>query len=346
MKITSKNSKDLTKILTLEVVAADYEAARKKNLAQMQRRADIPGFRKGKVPASMIEKFYGQTALGDAINSVVGEALQNYVNDKKLNLIGEPLPVDEKVDTEWKAGNDFTFHFELAEQPVVKIELAKTDEIPFYNITVSAEDKKNLAKAYKAQQEASAKAAEEAAKENPEAQAPQLLSDEEIDKKVAEQLSAEYKDAAQFRFDKDARDFCVEKAAIALPEKFLRKWLIVANEGKLTEEQIDKDFDGFLKDYRWQLVMGELAKQYEVKIEEKDLTEEAKNFARYQYAMYGLPAPTDEMLEGFVKSILQDQSQLQRLAENCENRKVIAAVKEHITVKSKKISSEKFRELK
>ncbi len=342
MKITSKKSKDLTKIITLNVEAADYEAARKKNLAQMQRRADIPGFRKGHVPASMIEKFYGQTALGDAINAVVGEALQKYVTDQKLNLIGEPLPVDEKIDIEWKAGNDFSFSFELAEQPVVSLELGKDDKLPYYTITVSADDKKNLAKSYMAQQEARAKAAEE----NPDTPAPELLSEEEINKKVAEQLSSEYKEAAQFRFEKDVRDYCVEKAAIALPEKFLRRWLLVANEGKLTEEQIDKDFEGFLKDYRWQLLLGELTKKYEVKIEEKDITEEAKNFARYQYAMYGLPAPADEMLEGFVKSILQDQDQIQRIAENCQNRKVIAAVKEQITVESKRISSEKFRALK
>lgn len=330
-----KNTKELTQTLTVNVAAEDYMASRKKKIADIQRRAEIPGFRKGKVPASLIEKMYGESVLGDAVNTVVGEALQNYVNEKKLNLIGEPLPTEKQPEIEWVNGNDFSFTFELAETPEVKLELGKDDEVVLYTITVSEAEKTKLVEAYKAQQE-------NALKENPEA--PQTPEDE-LAKQVAEQLKSEYKQAAEFRFEKEVRDYCVAKANLSLPEKFLRRWLIVANEGKFTEEQIDKDFEGFLTDYRWQLVMAELTKAYEIKIEEKDLTEEAMNFARYQYAMYGIANPPADALEGFAKNILQDQNNLQRMAENVQLRKVIAEIKDRITVKSKKISSDKFREL-
>lgn len=330
MKITSKKVDDLNQVLTVNVAADDYVAARKRKLAELQRKAEVPGFRKGKVPASMIEKWYGESALGDAVNNVVGEALQNYLQEKKLEIIGEPLPSEEKVDQEWKAGNDFTFKFDIAVNPKVELALAKTDEITLYNITVTEAEKKKLADVYKKQQEGAEKP----------------MSDEDIAKMVSDQLAYEYQQAAEFRLEKDIRDFCVKKSGIAVPEKFLRRWLIAANEGKFTEEQIDKDFEGFLADYRWQLVMAELTKQYKIKVEDADLKEEAKNFAKYQYSMYGIATPPEDALESFAKNILQDQSNLQRLFENVQARKVIAAIKEKVTVKSKKISAEKFKELK
>lgn len=341
MKITSKKVDDLNQVLTLTVAAEDYEQARKKKLSDLQKKADVPGFRKGKVPASMIEKWYGEAALGEAVNTVVGKALQDYVADKKLNIIGEPLPVEQKTEQEWKAGNDFKFQFDIALSPVVTLELSKSDEIPYYNINVTETEKKKLIEGYKKQQEMTAAAAKEQGQEAPEA-----MSDEDLAKQVDEQLKSDYKSAAEFRFDKDVKDFCIEKSGIQVPEKFLRRWLIVANEGKFTEEDIDKDFAGFILDYKWQLIMAELTKKYEIKLDEKDITEEAKNFARYQYSMYGIMNAPEDALESFAKNILQDQNNMQRIVENVQSKKVIAAIKEQITVKSKKISADKFRELK
>ncbi len=341
MKITSKKVDDLSQILTMTVAAADYEQARKKKLAEVSKKVEMPGFRKGHVPASLIEKMYGESALGEAVNTVVGEALQKYVADKKLNIIGEPLPVEEKLDQEWKAGNDFKFQFELGLNPEIALELDKKDEVVYYNINVTETEKKKLIEGYKKQQEMTAAAAKEQGQE-----APAAMSDEDLAKQVDAQLKEDYKSAAEFRFEKEVKDFCVAKAGVQVPEKFLRRWLIVANEGKFTEEDIDKDFAGFIADYKWQLVMAELTKKFGIKLEEKDLTEEAKNWARYQYSMYGIMNAPEDALENFAKNILQDQNNIQRIVENCQSKKVIAAIKEQITVKSKKISADKFRELK
>lgn len=342
MKITSKKVDDLNLVLTVNVEAADYEPARKKKLNELQKKAQVPGFRQGKVPASLIEKWYGESALGESVNTVVGEALQKHITDKKLNIIGEPLPTEKQAEQEWVKGNDFVFKFDVALTPEIKLELDKKDEIVMYNVNLTEAEKKKMVSAYKKQQEEAAKAAAEAGNE-----APAAMTDEELMAQVEQQMGYEYTQAAQFRFEKEVRDFCVAKAGgVAVPEKFLRRWLIVANEGKFTEEQIDKDFEGFLADYRWQLVMAELTKQFGVKIEEADLTEEAKNFARYQYAMYGIANVPEDALEGFAKNILQDQGNLQRIVENVQAKKVIEGVKERVTVKSKKISAEKFRELK
>lgn len=340
MKISSEKIDDLNQVLTVNVAAEDYAEARRKKLAEFQRKAEVPGFRKGKVPASLIEKWYGESVLGDAVNKVVGDAIQNYIETEKLNVIGEPLPVEDQTEQDWKAGNDFEFKFDMALSPEVKLEFDKKDEVPFYNINVTEAEKKKLVDGFKKQQEAAEKAAKDENREAPQAQ-----SDEELAKMAAEQLSNDYKQAAEYRFQRDVKDYCINKAAVTLPEKFLRRWLIAVNQGKYTEEQIDKDFEGFLADYRWQLVMTELTKKFGIKIEEADLKEEALNFARYQYAMYGLGNVPEEMLEDFSKKILQDESYVQRMVENIQFRKVIAEIKDNITVKPKKISAEKFREL-
>jgi len=326
MNVTSKKVDDLNLVLTVKVEAADYDPARKKKLKDMQRRAEVPGFRKGHVPASLVEKWYGNTALGDAVNEVVSQALQEYVENEKLNIIGEPLPSSDKLDQEWVAGNDFSFDFDVALTPTVDFEIDKTDELPMYSITVTEAEKKKLVEAFKKQNE--------------------NADEEYLTKQVAEQLKSEYKQAAEYRLEKDIRDYCVKKAALEVPDKFLRRWLIAANDGKYTVEQIDKDFDAFLDDYRWQLVMGFLTKKYSIQVTEADLKEEAELFAKYQYAMYGISNIPEEALQKMVDSILQDSSNLQRMGENVQARKVIAAVKENLTVKSKKISADKFRELK
>lgn len=341
MKITSTKIDDLNQVLTLEVAAEDYAQARKKKLAELQKNANLPGFRKGHVPASMIEKFYGESVLGDTINNVVAKALQDYIQENNLNIIGEPLPCEEKIEQEWKNGNDFTFKFDMALTPEVSLELTEKDKIPYYNITVSDEDKTKLMEGYKKQQELSAKAAEENGEE-----AQPAMADEELEKLVNEQLENDYKNAAQFRFEKELKDYCVAKSGIQVPEAFLRRWLIAVNEGKFTAEQIDKDFAGFIEDYKWQLVMAELIKKFEIKLDEADIKEEAKAFARYQYSMYGIMNAPEDMLESMAQNIMQDQNTFQRLVENAQTKKVITAAKELITVKNEKISSEKFRELK
>lgn len=330
MKITAKKTDELNRVLTIKVDAADYQPARKKRINEIARTAEIPGFRKGMVPASLVEKRYGDGVLVESVNDVLSEALKKYIQDEKLNVVGEPLPSEERKEQEWKNGNDFEFDFDIALTPEVKLDLDKSDEIPYYTITVSAADKKNLIDLYKKQQP----------KEG------EQKTDQEIEKEVAERLEQDYKQSAAFRFDRDVRDFCVKKANVQVPEKFLHRWLVVANEGKFTEEQIDKDFAGFLEDYRWQLVMAELTKKFDVKIEESDILEEAKNFARYQFSLYGMGNAPEDQIESFAKSMIGDEQSVQRIVENVQNKKVVAAVKETVTVKSKKITSEKFRELK
>lgn len=171
-------------------------------------------------------------------------------------------------------------------------------------------------------------------------------SDEEIEKEVTERLKENYKQEAVWRLSKDIRDFYVNKAGIELPEAFLKRWLLHANDGKVTAEQVDTEFPAFAEDFKWQLVRGFLMKKFEFQISADDLKDAAKAFVTYQYAMYGIANIPEDMINEAVNNVLHDQKQIERLAEQVEDQKVIEKIKETVTLKAKKISSEKFKELK
>ena len=329
MKLTKTNSDKLTVELTMVIAPEDYAEASRKRLAECRRKADFKGFRKGNVPASLVKKVYGQQILADAINETIGKGLQQFIDDEKLHILGKPLSSANQPEVNWVDGEEFTFVFDLALTPEVNVEVSKDDEVPQYTVTVSAKEKSEMAENMKKYYEA------------------QKLekTDEEIEKEVAERLKENYKAEAEWRLTKDIRAFYVAKSGIEIPEAFLKRWLLQANAGKVTEEQMEKEFPGFVEDFKWQLVRGFLMKKYDFKIEMDDLREAATANMKYQYAMYGINEVPQDVLDDAVKSMLQDQKQIDRLAEQVEDKKVIEKLKEEMTISSKKISSEKFKAL-
>ena len=172
-----------------------------------------------------------------------------------------------------------------------------------------------------------------------------VKTEAEFDAKIEERIRAEYAQEADYRFNKDARNFLVEKADVTVAEKVLKRWIYVINEGKFTMEDIEKEWDLFIADYKWQMVRSYLMEKYNVKVEEADLLASAKGFAAYQFAMYGMNNVPEEQLEAFAKNILSQEEQGRRILDQVENEKTVAAIREVVTLKKKKISVEKFREL-
>ena len=434
MKLEQNRIDDLNLELTITVAAEDYAENRKKRLNDYRKKAEFKGFRKGMVPMSLVEKMYGPQALGDSVNDAVAAELNNFIQENNLRVLGEPLPSVDQPETEWVAGNDFTFKFDIAENPEISFELSKDDEVTYYTITVTEaaknEMKNNLLRQYGSLEEGEAAKEEdfiivdfeqgetkvegtyvalrnvsEAARasfvgvkpgdvldvnvneafENETDRASMLkvnkdelatldpmfkmtvknvktfvnapLTEEtfekifgvkteaEFDAKVEERIRAEYAQEADFRFSKDAKTYLLEKANVTVAEKFLKRWIYVINDGKFTMEDIEKDWPLFIVDYKWQMVRSYLMQKYNVQIEEADLLASAKGFAAYQFAMYGMNNVPEEQLEAFAKNILSQEEQGRRILEQVENEKTFAAVREVVTLKKKKISVEKFREL-
>lgn len=329
MKITKEQKDALNITLNLMVDEADYAEKERRKLAERRRNADFKGFRKGMVPPAMIRRIYGEQCLADSVNEVVGEAVDKFIADEKLRLIGEPLPAEKQPENEWKDGNSFNFSFDMALYPEVEVEAGKEDEINDYNITMSAKDKEGMIASLK-------KYYGEKKEEK---------SDEDIEKEVTERLQSQYRQEADWRLSKDIRDHFVEKAGIGLPEDFLKRWLVAANGGKYSREDIDKEFDGFKKDFCWQLVRGEFMKKFGLKIGAQDIEDALRAYVTYQYAMYGLGNVPADVIENSMKQVREDRQQMDRILEQVEDEKVLTRLKETISIKPKKISAEKFREL-
>ena len=440
MKVTQKQAEDLTLMVSLTIGNDDYAPKIKKILGDYRRNADIKGFRKGMAPMSMIEKMHGQSAMVDAVNNLISEGLNNFINDNKLNIIGEPLANEtEQKPVSWKAGEDMEFIFDIALAPKVDIALSAADKIVYYEADISKdeiakyksnvlrqfgqlgvaesidqeedfiiadliqgenrvegtyvalrsiEDKKikkqfmgkragdeievdvNKTFTNEADRAALLKIKKEElstvepmwkiiVKEVKRFVEPEINQDlfnkmfgegvvtneEGLDAKIVERMKAEYAQESDYRFMLDARDYLIEKAAITVPENFLKRWLFTANEGKFSMEEIEKDFGLFLKDFRWQMIRQYFVKEQKLDVNREDLLAQAKSIAAYQFAMYGLPNVPEEQLNQYAESLLSNEKEGRRIFDKVEEDKVIGYVRSVVKLDKKSVSVEKLREM-
>lgn len=169
-------------------------------------------------------------------------------------------------------------------------------------------------------------------------------SEEEFMKKIEDEISHNLKRESDYRIMIDVKDLAMEKTDLQLPEEFLKRWLIRVNE-KTTEEQIEKEFDSFRKDLKWQLIRNKVARDNEVKITEEELQKEAENITRYQFQQYGLFYATDEQISNYAKETLKREEDAKRIAEKILEEKVIALIKDLVKLEPKSIPVEEFNKL-
>ena len=438
MNIVKNQPDALNYQVSIEIAAADYQEPLRKRLNEYKRKADIKGFRKGMAPMGMIQRFYGDQALYESVNQMVGEALDNFIKEEKIRVVGEPLPSEDQPQLSWKAGEDFTFKFDIAQTPELNFEVGKEDKVPYYDINITAAEKKStreqMLQQYGALQEGKkageqdyivadiegeghkaegvyvsiSHVAEEArgafigkkagdkfkvdvnaafpnetdraamlkvdkaqlasldpmfeftvvnVKTFVAAEANQetwdkmfgegtVTTEEQFDAKVEERIKASHEQEANYRFGNDVRKYFVEKAGLQLPEAFLKRWLVYVNDGKFSAEQVEKEFPGFVEDFKWQMVRGYIMGKFGLKVSHEDIQAAAESYVAYQYAMYGMAGVPENLIASSAENMLQDQNQYRRLEEQCEDNMAIARVREEVTLQTKKISMDKFRELK
>ena len=164
--------------------------------------------------------------------------------------------------------------------------------------------------------------------------------------KVVERIRANHTQEANYRFAADVRKYFVDKAKIELPEAFLKRWLVYANDGKYTAEDVEKEFPGFVEDFKWQLTRGYLMQKLGLKVEKADIEQAAESYVAYQYAMYGMGNVPQDLIKSSARNVLEDENQVRRLEEQVEDNKTIGTLREKVSLQTKKISEEKFRALK
>ncbi len=172
-----------------------------------------------------------------------------------------------------------------------------------------------------------------------------ITSEEELNKYLEAEIETELKRESDYLFTIRVRNFLMEKAALQMPEAFLKRWLFTINEGKFTMEDIEKDFDGFIKMFTWNYIQKHFIDTAELRVSQEEVEAEAKEFAKAQFAQYGMPSAPEEMLANFSKQILQNKEQSQKIYEKLYELKVVEYVKSQIKVSNKSVSSEEFAKL-
>ena len=137
MNIQFENPDKVNGLMTLTIEKSDYEQKVEKILKDYRKRAQVPGFRPGQAPMSMIKRQYGMSAKVDEVNRLLGEKLYEYVRENKIQMLGEPLPNEEKQKPlDFESDGPFEFVFDIAVAPEFKAELTGKDKIDYYNIEV------------------------------------------------------------------------------------------------------------------------------------------------------------------------------------------------------------------
>jgi trigger factor len=135
MNITQENIDELNAILKVKVVAEDYLPKVEGALKTYQKKANIPGFRPGKVPSGMIKKMYGKSIMVDEINKLLNDSLYNYINENKLDVLGNPLPKAD-ADVDFDNQKDFEFIYEMGLAPKFNLELSAKDKFTYTTVKI------------------------------------------------------------------------------------------------------------------------------------------------------------------------------------------------------------------
>ena len=417
---------------------ADYQSKVDEKIKDYSKKAQIKGFRPGKVPQGVIKKMYGKSILVDEINHLVGHAVQDYIKDNELKILGEPIPNQEAINqVDWDTQQDFEFEyniglvdeFDVALDKKVKVtayeieadkkvldetlenvrtqfgtmtnpdkseagdvlfgtlkqgdfshdttidlnDLAKTHAKNFVGKAKGDEISVDLAKLYKEESKRAAqlgKTADELAgmdmnfvfevkNVNRRALAEMnqelfdktfgpntVSSEEEFLAKIKDTISENYTRETQAYLTKSIQDALVAKTAISLPDDFLKEWLKLTGEGKVTDEDIKKEYGLYADQLRWNLISGEIAKQHDIKPEHEDIKAATRQMIEAQFMGSGMGQFADQM-DAFVENYLQGENgqNYMKMAEQVQGDKVIEFIKEKITILNKKVSLDKFKEI-
>lgn len=151
MNVSLTNTDSVNAILQISVAKADYQEKVESALKTFRKKANVPGFRPGTVPVGMVKKMYGKSILAEEINKIVSESLYNHIQENKLNVLGEPLPNEEKQQPiDFSTEGDYEFYFDIALAPEIKLNLTKRDKITYYAIDANEELVDKQIESYKA----------------------------------------------------------------------------------------------------------------------------------------------------------------------------------------------------
>ncbi len=174
-----------------------------------------------------------------------------------------------------------------------------------------------------------------------------VASEEEFTAKVKETLQESYNRESKVFTEEELKKVLVEKANIELPEAFLKEWLLKANQGKVTEADVEKEYPLYANQLTWSLISNQIAKDNSIQAEHEDVIEKTKEMVREQFASSGLGSQLEASMDMFVDNYLKgnEGQNYMNMLTSVQNEKVLAFVQDKIDLTEKAISIDEFKEL-
>lgn len=446
MDVTLEKTNDLEGYIVVKIAEADYADRVKKELKEIGATRQIPGFRKGHVDMAQLRKRFGNEVKAHVLNDVAADACIKYVQDNKLDVLGQPIPADnEEIDLK---KTDYEFRYEIGFAPAVNLDFANIT-LPFYNIAVSDEMIDEQDKAMRAQagtqepaqeyadralvkgtimqlnedgsvkedgiqvndgilapftfkSEAEAKKFEgtkvgdkvvfnpfdtcdgneaeiasmlhinrdqiENARGNFELNIAEFIvnkpaelgqeyydkvfgadkvhNEEEYRKAVTDLIAQALQPNSNSLFVRNAEDYLMSTygANMELPLGFLRKFMVRTNS-EVKEEDAEGLVQRSIPGIKWEIIESKAAEQLQVKIDENDVKEAARQVGMQQLQQYGMAHMADQLLDYYVENMLKDEAQRRRLAQSAFNNKLFQSIHNAVKLDEKTISLDEFRSI-
>ncbi|GAB3236507.1 trigger factor [Hymenobacter seoulensis] len=437
MDITlDKKDDQLNAILTVNLTEADYAPTVESKLKEYSKKAQIKGFRPGKVPVTLVRKMYGKGILVEEINGLLSKSVDDYIKENNLKILGEPLPVPTDVDFDTQ--KDYTFQFELgllpefelpADQSVNvdrhKVELdentlketyeqlerqfgetsepetaeagdyisgklkkadeegegrvvllptnklkndadkfvgAKTDDVISFDLKNAFDGDAAAISSFSGMSKEEAEGVEGEytltvgkIQRSAPAEFNQELFDkvfgkdivtskEDFDEKVRSTVQENYDRESDNLVNRQIIDKMLESTTIEIPKEFFKKWLVRANNGKLTPEQVEEHYEDYEKELKWSLIRNKVVEAQELKVSNDEIVDRTMQKILGQFNMEMTPE-MEESIRGFADNFLRQEN-----GKNYVNEyeailaeKVLENLRGKVVVNDNPISAEDFR---
>ena len=443
MDFTKEKIDELNAVVKVKLGPQDYEDRVEKILKDYQKKANVPGFRPGKVPSGMIKKMYGKSILVDEINKILHDSLNGYITENKLEVLGNPLPKrNDAQDIDWDNQKEFEFSYDLGLAPQFDVELSAKEKFDFLTVKIEEDtiDKyaTDIARRYgkvtnpevsqdsdllfgdfvevddagnavelgiskstslavdtikdeklkqqfigltkgnkvivnpnhlsenKADVAAMLGVTKEVAETitnkfvftltnisriEPAEMTEELFgkvygkevtSLEQFRAKIKEELSQMYVEDSNRKLKNDIVLRLIENLKIALPDEFLKRWLMAVNEKPLTYDQVDTEYNNYSNGLKWQLIENKILRNNEIKISAEEVKDYVKVLVREQFARYNQIEMQDEDLESTVSRVLSNEDEAKRLYERMYDMRLMDLFKSTFTLNAKEVTVEEF----
>jgi len=173
----------------------------------------------------------------------------------------------------------------------------------------------------------------------------QVKTLEDFRARIKEELVQMHRNESERRFYSDAVSALKKKVSVKLPDDFLKRWLVAANEKPITFEQVSAEYDRYADTLRWQLIENKIIKDNEIKVSAEDAKQHIRNLIAQQYKRYNAKDIEETELEESAKRILANEEETKRVFDQLYGDKVLSLFKEKFTLEPKEVSFEEFSKI-